>query len=100
MAGKIRQVIDEEINVAVAKKLDAVPGHNYVGDIKAAWEIVEKLIADNYDVNLMVRPYPGDKEDISCHAQFIRHGGFRGDQGWDKEMPMAICKAFLKLGDK
>lgn len=70
-------------------------GHHYIipdycRDIKAAWEIVEKLKNEN-----LVTLWWHDGE-WECD---IEHSFSEADIGKAETAPMAICLAFLKMGE-
>ena len=105
---------DQEINEAVARKLGwedfddpratrfewrrksdnpkrdqfVVQLPDYCHDIKAAWEVVEKMASDGYSITVGQNP-------CRCLA-WKTHEDFNAIQEADTA-PMAICKAFLKL---
>ena len=93
-------MIDQEINKAVARKLGTykITKHpmgltetypDYCHSIEAAWEIVDKC-----SYFCLVKPLKNEnwKCDIGREDQIIVQ--------WANTVPMAICKAFLKLEDK
>ena len=70
------------------KKSFNVP--RYSTDIKAAWEVVDKL-KDNYGINIEVRDYA-----VSCEI----HGKFKTFSASDVRehgsVPLVVCRAALK----
>jgi hypothetical protein len=77
----------------------------YSTDIKAAWEIVESLIAPLPDDPDKIPQYDFELNHIDRKwiASFVDQGelhGAYGHQGDAETAPLAICKAFLALEDK
>lgn len=103
---------DKKINEAVARKLGWTPNPDhqrknerawldvnglnqhlpdYVGDIQAAWEVVEKLFQEGMCVQINIA---GNEKEVGCNI------GDKHQQkafGYSESAPMAICLAFLKL---
>lgn len=85
---------DQEINEVVARKLGHVPGKSsgmpdYCHSIEAAWEILEAVASRGTHWEM-------SKAD-SGYTVFIREDDY--PYVTEATAPMAICLAFLKLGD-
>lgn len=102
---------DEEVNHAVARKLgwkfaDSLPSGSlwyapnasqrtsipdYCHDIKAAWDVVEKLFQEGICIQVNVA---GNEKMVGCNiGEKYQQKAF----GSADTAPMAICLAFLKL---
>lgn len=114
---------DEEVNIAVARKLgwtyeqnpNALTGYwergedffevlpDYCHSIAAAWEVVEKMKPDSIAIEHFERGY-GDTEKwrcvFSCSSPVCDCNDDAETERYEATAdtaPMAICKAFLKL---
>lgn len=104
---------DQEINEAVARKLglpepkwELYTSHpvsmvrwdvpDYCHDIKAAWEIVEKLRSDER-LHIVVSP---DGVYRYSMVLLFRDGSHADIDGHGQTAAMAICLAFLKLEER
>lgn len=94
---------DQETNEQVARRLGNIPENyvlysgplpNYVGDIRAAWEVVEFMSRKGVGTYLF-----GGIGD-SWHCDLHRHPAAQDDPEVSQSAdtaPRAICLAFLKL---
>lgn len=69
---------------------------NYSTDIAAAWQVVEKIVGDQYSWKFELKFISGRPAPGRIWATFTRWKDGEQFEGWSNEAPKAICLAALK----
>ena len=99
-------IAESKINGALCgTKPDGERGYKYEvprysTDIAAAWQVVEKLMGDQYAYTFTLRQLTGRNAPGKCWAVFKESTAGKESEGYGPDAPTAICLAALKAVEK